>query len=97
MESERRREARLSQRRDCDRECCGIESTEQREVQFFLSEEEGIELGAAAKRASEVICEGDRGWHLKLQKTDTFMQMFQRLTSETSKVRDKYLHQMKLN
>ena len=43
MESEERREARLSQRRDCDRECCGIESTEQREVQFS-SEEEGIEL-----------------------------------------------------
>ena len=34
MESEERREARLSQRRDCDRECCGIESTEQRKVQF---------------------------------------------------------------
>ena len=38
MESEERREARLSQRRDCDRECCSIESN-------FLSEEEGIELG----------------------------------------------------
>ena len=26
---------------------------------------------AAAKTASEVVCEGDRGWHLRLQKTDT--------------------------
>ena len=45
MESEERREARLSQRRDCDRECCGVESTEQRGKYNFLSEEEGIELG----------------------------------------------------
>ena len=44
MESEERREARLSQGRDCDRECCGIESAEQREVQF-LSREKGVELG----------------------------------------------------
>ena len=33
MKSEER-EAKLSQRRDCDRECCSIESAEQREVQF---------------------------------------------------------------
>ena len=44
MESEERREARLSRRRGCDRECCSIESTEQRKCNF-LSEEEGIELG----------------------------------------------------
>ena len=34
MESEERRETRLSWRRNCDRECCSIESIEQREVQF---------------------------------------------------------------
>ena len=34
MESEERTKARLGQRRDCDRECCGLESTEQSEVQF---------------------------------------------------------------
>ena len=39
MESEERREARLSQRRDCDRECCSIESAEQREVQFSKQRE----------------------------------------------------------
>ena len=42
MESEVRREARLSQRRDCDRECCSIESNEHN---FPSSEEERIELG----------------------------------------------------
>ena len=39
MESEERREARLSQGRDCDRECCSIESAEQREVQFLKQRE----------------------------------------------------------
>ena len=39
MESEERREANLSQRRDCDRECCDIEN---RGKCNFLS---GIELG----------------------------------------------------
>ena len=82
MESEERTEARLSRRRDCDKECCDIESTEQREVQFLsgielnmplnlLSATEGV---AAARRASEVVCNGDRGWHLRLQKTETLMQ-----------------------
>ena len=41
MESEERREARLSQGGDCDRECCGIESAEQREVQFSKQTERG--------------------------------------------------------
>ena len=44
MESEKRREARRNQGRDCDRECCSIKSAEQREVQF-LSRKKGIELG----------------------------------------------------
>ena len=47
---------------------------------------------AAAKTASEVVCEGDRGWHLRLQKTDTLMQRLQGLTSETSEERDECLH-----
>ena len=34
MKSEERREARLSQGRDYDRECCSIESAEQKEVQI---------------------------------------------------------------
>ena len=39
MESEERREARLNQGRDCDRESCSIESAEQREVQFSKQRE----------------------------------------------------------
>ena len=39
MESEEKREAKLSQERDCDRECCSIESAEQREVEFYKQRE----------------------------------------------------------
>ena len=39
MESEERREARLSQGRDCDREYCSKESAEQREVHFSRQRE----------------------------------------------------------
>ena len=50
------------------------------------------EVVVAAKRGSEVVCESDRGWHLRLQKRETLMQRLQRLTSETSKERDECLH-----
>ena len=59
----------------------------------YCSATEGV---AAAKRESEVVCEGDGGWHLRLQKTETFMQRLQRLKSETSKEKDENLHQMRL-
>ena len=50
---------------------------------------------AAAKRANEVVCKGDRELHLKLQKKETLiMQRLQRLTSETSEERGEHLHQM---
>ena len=42
MESKKRREARLRQGRDCDRECCSIERAEQREVQFSKQRERDI-------------------------------------------------------
>ena len=60
----------------------------------YGSATEGV---AAVKRASEIVCEGDRGWHLRLQKTKTLMERLQRLTSETSKEKDKLLHQMRRN